>query len=149
MKKVLRNITFAYYAVYIAAIAAASAGYSILKSGIGIDPNSETGIAINSILIILIIGAVPVSLWYFNVLTKKWAKLESEELKLQKYQKAALIRLVVLGLALVLGVIFYYILGIQSMIFSAAIAAVGVFFCKPSEQKISTELELDQTPENE
>ena len=144
MKSVLKKITLAYYLIYIAAIAAASAGFAILRAGINIDPTTDLGIAINSVLIIFIIGSVPLSLWIFNTNTKKWAKLASEEEKLQKYQKAAIIRLTALGLGLVLGVLFYYILGLQSMIFSAGIAAIGVFFCKPSEAKIRTELELDK-----
>ena len=144
MKTVLRKITIAYYLVYIAAIVAASSGFAILKSGISIDPTTDLGIAINSILIIFIIGSVPLTLWIFNVNAKKWAKLDSLDEKLQKYQKAAFIRLLVIGAGLVLGVIFYYILGLESMIFSAAIAAIGVFFCKPTEAKITTELELDE-----
>jgi hypothetical protein len=144
MRSVLRKITLVYYLIYVAAIIAASSGFAILKAGINIDPTTDIGIAINSFLIIFIIGSVPLSLWIFNTKTKKWAKLENEDEKLEKYQKAAILRLFVLGLGLVLGVLFYYILGLQSMIFSAGIAAVGVFFCKPSEAKIRTELELDK-----
>lgn len=144
MKTTLRKITIAYYLVYLAAIVAATAGLAIMKAGFTIDSTTDLGIAINSVLIIFIIGSVPLSLWVFNNKLKNWIKLPTEHEKLQKYQKAALIRLMILGAGLVLGVVFYYVLTLQSMIFSAAIAAVGVFFCKPSEKKIRTELELDK-----
>lgn len=147
MKKVLRNIQMAYYAIYIAAIAAAASGYALMNSDLRIDPQSEAGIAINSMLIVLIIGAVPLSLWLFSRNTKKWAQLADVHEKLAKYQKGAIIRLLVMGVGLVLGVIFFYVLGLQSMIFCAGISAIGVFFCKPAEVKIVAELELEDYPD--
>jgi uncharacterized membrane protein YgaE (UPF0421/DUF939 family) len=65
------------------------------------------------------------------------------ELKLKKYRKAGLFRILVIGIGLVLGVLFFYIMGLQSMIFSAGIAAIALFFCKPSEAKITIDLQLD------
>ena len=121
MKKVLKNIQLAYYAVYIAAIAAAVSGYALMNANLRIDPQSEVGIALNSALIV--------------------------HEKLAKYQKGSIIRLLVLGVGLVLGVVFYYVLGLQSMIFAAGISAIGVFFCKPAEVKVVAELELEEYPE--
>ena len=86
MKKVLRNIQMVYYAIYIAAIAAAASGYALMNANLRIDPQSEAGIAINSMLIVLIIGAVPLSLWLFSRNTKKWAQLADVHEKLAKYQ---------------------------------------------------------------
>ena len=45
---------------------------------------------------------------------------------------------------LMLGVLFFYVMGSQSMIFCAGIAAIGLFFCKPSQAKISSELQIDE-----
>lgn len=142
MKKTLRQLILAYYSVYIAAIAAATSGYYILKSGFTINPLSETGTAINTLLIILIIGSMPVTLAIFNKLTKKWVQLEDKNLRLEKYKKAGTIRIALIGLGLVLGVLFFYIMNSQSMLFCAGIAAIALFFCKPSEAKIATELDL-------
>lgn len=143
MKQTLRQLVIAYYSVYIAAIAAATSGFYILKSGFTINPLSETGTAINTLLIILIIGSMPITLAIFNKLTKKWAQLEDKNLRLEKYKKAGTIRIAIVGLGLILGVLFFYIMNSQSMIFSAGIAAIALFFCKPSEAKISTELDLE------
>jgi len=145
MKKVLRNLTMAYYAVFIGAIASALLGFYVLKSGITIDPLSSTGIALQSVLIVLIIGSVPVSLFIFNRSAKKWAQLTDTAQKLTKYQRGSYIRLAIIGAGLVLGVLFYYIMQNQSMIFCAGIAAIGLFFCKPAEVKIITELNLEET----
>lgn len=144
MKKTLRNITLAYYAVYVAAILAAISGYYFLRSGFSIDPQSQMGITVSSILILLIIGSIPVTLGLFNRFTKKWALLENRDLRIKKYQTASFVRLAIIGLGLVLGVIFFYIMNSQSMIFCAGIAAIALFFCKPSEVKMVSELNLDE-----
>lgn len=143
MKQTLRQLVIAYYSVYIAAIAAATSGFYILKSGFRINPLSQTGTIINTLLIIFIIGSVPLTLGYFNKLTKKWALLEDENQRLENYRKAGTIRIAIIGLGLVLGVLFFYIMNSQSMIFCAGIAAIALFFCKPTESKISSELGIN------
>lgn len=142
MKETLRQLTIAYYCVYAAAIAAALTGFYILRSGLRIDPLSQTGTILNSILIVLIIGCIPVTLAVFNKKTKNWAKLENQDQKLALYKTAGTIRIAIVGIALITGVLFFYIMNSQSMIFCAGIAAIALFFCKPSEAKIETDLEL-------
>ncbi len=144
MKKTLRNLTLAYYANYITAALTAFAGFYILKSGYRIDTQSEVGIALSSALIILIIGSVPLALSLFNRYTKKIVAVENIETRIAKYETAGIIRIMVMGVGLVLGVLFFYIMGSQSMLFCAGISAIGLFFCKPSQSKISSELQIDE-----
>lgn len=145
MKRTIQHLQVAYYSVYIAAIAAATSGYYILKSGVHIDPLSSLGTIINTFMIIFIIGSLPITLALFNKQLKKWVVLEDKEMRLEKYRKAGIIRIAIIGIALTLGVLFFYIMNSQSMIFSAGIAAIALFFCKPSAAKIETELKLDET----
>ena len=145
MKKTIQHLQIAYYSVYIAAIAAATSGYYILKSGTHIDPLSDLGTVLNTILIVLIIGSLPITLALFNKQLKKWVILEDKEMRLEKYRKAGVIRIAIIGIALILGVLFFYIMNSQSMIFCAGIAAIALFFCKPSAHKIELELKLDET----
>ncbi len=145
MKKTIKHLQIAYYSVYIAAIAAATSGYYILKSGFYIDPLSSLGTVLNTLLILFIIGSLPITLALFNKQLKKWIALENKELRLEKYRKAGIIRIVVIGIALLLGVLFFYIMNSQSMIFCAGIAAIALFFCKPTVAKIETELKLYDT----
>lgn len=143
MKKTLRELQLVYYAVYIGAIAAALLGYYILRSGLNIDPLSPAGTALSSVLIVYIIGSIPGSLWLFHKYNQKLQKEPEVSVRLSKYKKAAILRLTVIGLALLAGVIFYFILRSQSMIFCAGIAAIGLVFCKPSEVKIITDLQIE------
>jgi len=145
IKKVLNKLTLVYYGIYIAAIGLAVLGFQLHKSGFSIDDKSQLGIAISSVLIILIIGSMPLTLRIFSNKTKKWALIDDTQIKLQKYEQGSIIRLVIVGTGFLLGILFFFILNSQSMIFCAGIAAIAVFFCKPSEVKIISELKLEET----
>ncbi len=140
MKRTLRILLTAYYAVYAAAILAATSGYYILKSGYKIDPLTSEGTIINSIVILYIISTVPLALAIFNKMTKKWAFIQDENEQLEKYRNGGIYRILIIGTGLVFGVVFFYVMNSQSMIFCAGIAAVALFFCKPSENKILNDL---------
>ena len=144
MKKTLTKLTIAYYVVYIAAVLAATAGYYILKEGVSIDAQSQTGITISSALIIFIIGSIPVTLGLFHRYTKKIATLEDVQIRVKKYEMASYLRLTIIGLGLILGVLFFYILHSQSMLFCAGIAAIALFFCKPSKSKMLNDIDIDE-----
>lgn len=145
MKKVFKKLTLIYYLIYIAILVVAVLGFQLFRAGYTIDDKSQLGIAISSALIILIIGSIPLTLAIFNKKTKQWALIEDTQTKLSKYEKGAIIRLAIVGAGLLLGVFFFFIMNSQSMIFSAGIAAIALFFCKPAEVKIISELQLEET----
>ena len=66
MKQVLKKLTIAYYLIYVAAIAVAAAGYLFFRSGLVIDPKSQAGIVISSVLIFLIICSIPLTLQFLT-----------------------------------------------------------------------------------
>jgi len=47
-----------------------------------------------------------------------------------------------------MSVVVFYILRTPSMIFCALIAAVALLFCRPSENRIISDLKLDEEEEN-
>lgn len=148
MEKIAKKLTLVYYLVYLAAIVSAVAGYYLtFKNNLVIDAQSEDGIVLSSIFIIFIIGTIPLSMGLFQMLLKKWRTIENEDLRNAKYEKAAILRLIAIGSGIVFGVFFFYILRSQSMILCAAIAAIALFFCKPSIQKIMTDLQINQEEE--
>lgn len=145
MKKVLKKLTLIYYLIYIATIVVALLGFQFFKTGYTIDDKSQLGITVSSALIVLIIGSIPLTLAIFNKKAKQWAIIEDTKTKLLKYEKGSIIRLVIVGTGLLLGVFFFFIMNSQSMIFSAGIAAIALFFCKPAEVKIISDLQLEET----
>ncbi len=141
MKKTFTKLSLTYYIFYIGAVLTALAGYYLTINGkYIIDAQSETGIVISSVFIIFIIGSIPASLGLFHFMLKKWQQIEDESIRIKKYENGSILRLVVIGLGIIFGVFFFYILRSQSMIFCAGIAAIALFFCKPTKEKINSEL---------
>lgn len=143
MKKLLKKLTFQYYLVYVAATLTAVIGFQLNRSGVFIDPASSLGIALNSILIIFLIGSIPITLAIFNKKAKQWALLEDVQERFMRYRKGSEIRLLIIGLGFILGVLFFFLTNSQSMIFCAGISAIALFFCKPAEVKIISELQIE------
>lgn len=146
MKKAVKKITLIYYVIYATTILSTALGYLLNMQGktASIDPQSSLGIALSSILILYILISIPFSLGGFHRMTKKWRTIEDETLKLAKYEKGAVLRLVAIGVGLVGSVIVFYITNNISMIYCVGITAIALLFCKPTEDKIIADLKLDE-----
>lgn len=149
MKKTLKKLTLVYYLVYLAVLLTALLGFQLFRSGFVIDKQSQPGIIISSILIILIIGSIPVTLSVFNRKTKQWSSLPDLSHKLALYTKASIVRLIIIGTGFLLGILFFFLMNSQSMIFCAGISAIALFFCKPAKVKIIAELQIENPEEHE
>ena len=149
IENVVKRLNLVYYLFYIAALLVAVGGFQLFRSGIRIDPNSQSGIVLTSILILYIIGSIPLTLSIFNKKTKMWAELPSLREKLVLYEKGATLRMMVVGSGFLLGVAFFFLMNSQSMIFCAGIAAIGLFFCKPAEVKIISDLKIEDPEQND
>ena len=110
-----------------------------------IDVKSPLSITLSSIVILYIIISIPAALALFHKSTKKWATIEDNFTKFNKYTAGATWRLLVIGFGLVLSVVVFYILRSESMIFCAGICAIALLFCKPSVSKIISDLKLEET----
>jgi len=103
-------------------------------------------VKISTTYLIYLLVSIPVALYWFHIYTVKLRKETDEFLKFKKYKKASNIRLWVVGTGLIVGVILVYLLRSQSMIFTSAIAAIALYFSKPSAVKMIRELDLDADP---
>ena len=146
-KQVLRTLNFFYYAAMVLAVAMAALGFWLVsQKGITIDPLEQTGIVLSYIVIFYIIVSVPVSLWRHNRQVKKLKGQTDETAKLGKYKQYGIVRIVLTGIGLAAAVLLFYLIQQNSMIFCAGIAAVGLYFCKPTETKLLTDLD-DNMPD--
>ncbi|MDP4240181.1 MAG: hypothetical protein Q8904_11995 [Bacteroidota bacterium] len=148
MERIVKRINLAYYLIYTLTILSTIVGYLVTQtSETTVDVKSPLSIALSSMVILYIIISIPAALYLFHRNTKKWIELEDNFIKLEKYAAGATWRLLAIGFGLVLSVIVFYIIRTESMIFCAAITAIALLFCKPSEVKIKSELNLEDPEE--
>jgi hypothetical protein len=146
VRMVTKSANVVYYTIYLLTIIAVVSIFFITYLDVEtwtIDPLSSLGTAISTVYMILLLTAIPGSLLYFHRTTVKIKHEEDEVLMFAKYKKASYIRLWIVGLFLVVGVVLVYLLRSQSMIFTSGIAAIALYFCKPSQTKVVRELDLD------
>jgi|GEM_PF-936467 len=109
-----------------------------------VEANSTAGIALATIYILFLICSIPITLKVFNVKVKKLSELESLDEKIERYKKYAFLRMSVMGFNMLLGIGVFYLLNSDSLIFGIAVAAITLVFCKPSEAKMISELNLEE-----
>jgi len=149
MERIVKKIYLAYYLIYTLTIIATIIGYFISQSSETIvNVKSQLSINLSSFVILYIIVSIPGSLSLFHRATKKWIAIEDLSTKLEKYTTGATLRIFAVGFGLILSVVSFYIIRTPSMIFCAGIAAIALIFCKPTENKINSDLKLDE-PEEE
>ncbi len=145
IKHLIREINFTYYGIYLVTVLVAI-GIFLLNIGnvnfYQIEETSSLGRNISTIYLIYLLISIPFSLYGFTKRAKKWQTIENRELMLIKYKNGARLRIIVIGLALIMGLVLVYLMKSKSMIFSSAIAAVGLYFSKPTFQKIRKDLNL-------
>ena len=107
-------------------------------------PGFRPGVIFDALL------TIPLGLYLCKKQCKKLSVLENEEEKLLGYKKAATMRILLVSNTMVFAIVAFYLMGAyQSMLWVAAVAAIGWYFTKPSERKMELELQpQDPTQEN-
>ncbi len=149
IRMITKSITVTYYVIYLLTILAVVAIFFMTYANVNIeriDALSPLGVKISTVYMIYLLTSIPLALYLFHIYTQKLRKETNEFIQFQKYKKASNIRLWVVGIGLVVGVLLVYLLRSQSMIFTAAMAAIALYFCKPSGIKMIRELDLDADP---
>ena len=99
--------------------------------------------------ILYLLISIPYALWSFHKKTKKWQQIKDQYVKLVEYEKGSKLRLWIIGAGLIAGIVLVYFMRSKSMIFCAAIAAIALYFTKPTLNKMISELKLDEDREDE
>ena len=141
-----KSINVVYYTIYLITIFVVLAIFFLTYSDANIqriDALSQLGSTLSSAYYIYLLATIPGALYLFYKYTLKLRNEKDEYVKLSKYKKAVYIRLWIIGFGLIAGMLLVFALRSQSMIFASAIAAIALYFCKPSRTKIINELDLD------
>lgn len=141
--QVLKKLNICYYAIMFAALAAGTIAYLLVvwQKITPIDPLSVWGKVIQYVVILDVLLTVPGGLWWHKRTCSRLAKIEDESLQLAGYHRSAKWRIILVSNTMVLAFPAFYLLGAyMSMLWVAAIAAIGWYFTKPTEKKLYFEL---------
>jgi hypothetical protein len=128
--------------MFIAVLAAAVMFFLLDKEIIKTIPvASTTGMVIQYIVIFDALISIPLGLYIFSRRCKQLRFVDDMDWRLSLYRRYDIWRIIVVGQPMTLAIIAYYLLGgYQSMLWVAAISAVGWYFCKPTARKIELEI---------
>ena len=151
-QKIIRTLNFYYYGMMVLTLLAGTLAYFLIMKDYvqPIDSLSTLGQVIQYIIIFDALVTIPLGLYLCKKQCTKLSVLENEEEKLMGYKQAATLRILLVGNTMVFAIAAFYLMGAyQSMLWVAAVSAIGWYFTKPSERKMQLELQpQDPTQEN-
>lgn len=150
-QKIIRTLNVYYYGIMALTLLAGTLAYFLIMKDYvqPIDSLSTLGQAIQYMVILDALVTIPLGLYLCKKQCTKLSVLENEEEKLLGYKKAATLRILLVSNAMVFAIAAFYLMGAyQSMLWVAAVSAIGWYFTKPSERKMELELQ-PQDPNQE
>jgi hypothetical protein len=151
-QKIIRTLNVYYYGIMALTLLAGTLAYFLIMKDYvqPIDSLSTLGQAIQYVVIFDALVTIPLGLYLCKKQCTKLSTLDNEEEKLQGYKKAASLRILLVSNTMVFAIAAFYLMGAyQSMLWVAAVSAIGWYFTKPSERKMELELQAkDPNQEN-
>ena len=150
-QKIIRTLNVYYYGIMALTLLAGTLAYFLIMKDYvqPIDSLSTLGQAVQYMVILDALVTIPLGLYLCKKQCTKLSVLENEEEKLLGYKKAATLRILLVSNAMVFAIAAFYLMGAyQSMLWVAAVSAIGWYFTKPSERKMELELQT-QDPNQE
>jgi len=138
IERVLRFSQRGYYLSFLLVIVAVLVGY-FSSWFIHLDKNSESGIALQSLVYLLMLGSLPGILWWFHR-TAKGIRGYQEDEKERRYNRLVALRFFVVDFNMALNILLFFLFADKSFFMCAAIAAIVLLFCRPNQQNIETDL---------
>lgn len=143
-QKIIRTLNVYYYGIMALTLLAGTLAYFLIMKDYvqPIDSLSTLGQAIQYIVIFDALITIPLGLYLCKKQCTKLSTLNNHEEQLLGYKKAASLRILLVGNTMVFAIAAFYLMGAyQSMLWVAAVAAIGWYFSKPSERKMELELQ--------
>mgnify|MGYP001810095222 FL=1 len=143
MNEAVKKISIIYYLIYTATILMTVIGFFINLKSTGFEAPE---VSVANILTVGTIAFVSLALLtgfgLFEINKLKWRKIEDDKVKFSQYKQGAILRLLLIGTSLVGGVIVFYILRSENILYCIAFSAIALIYSKPSESKIISDLKL-------
>lgn len=143
-QKIIRTLNLYYYGIMVLTLLAGTLAYFLIMKDYvqPIDSFSMLGHIIQYVIIFDALVTIPLGLYLCKKQCTKLSVLENEKEKLLGYKQAATLRILLVGNTMVFAIAAFYLMGAyQSMLWVAAVSAIGWYFTKPSERKMQLELQ--------
>ena len=143
-QKIIRTLNVYYYGIMVLTLLAGTLAYFLIMKDYvqPIDSLSTLGQGIQYVVIFDALVTIPLGLYLCKKQCTKLSTLDNEEEKLQGYKKAASLRILLVSNTMVFAISAFYLMGAyQSMLWVAAVSAIGWYFTKPSERKMELEIQ--------
>ena len=143
-QKIIRTLNVYYYGIMALTLLAGTLAYFLIMKDYvqPIDSFSMLGQIIQYVIIFDALVTIPLGLYLCKKQCTKLSTLDNHEEQLLGYKKAASLRILLVGNTMVFAIAAFYLMGAyQSMLWVAAVAAIGWYFSKPSERKMELELQ--------
>ena len=143
-QKIIRTLNVYYYGIMALTLLAGTLAYFLIMKDYvqPIDSLSTLGQAIQYVVIFDALVTIPLGLYLCKKQCTKLSVLDNEDEKLQGYKKAAALRILLVSNTMLFAIAAFYLMGAyQSMLWVAAVSAIGWYFTKPSERKMELELQ--------
>ena len=143
-QKIIRTLNLYYYGIMVLTLLAGTLAYFLIMKDYvqPIDSFSMLGKIIQYVIIFDALVTIPLGLYLCKKQCTKLSVLENEKEKLLGYKQAATLRILLVGNTMVFAIAAFYLMGAyQSMLWVAAVSAIGWYFTKPSERKMHLELQ--------
>lgn len=150
-QKIIRTLNLYYYGIMVLTLLTGTLAYFLIMKDYvqPIDSFSMLGQIIQYVIIFDALVTIPLGLYLCKKQCTKLSVLENEKEKLLGYKQAATLRILLVGNTMVFAIAAFYLMGAyQSMLWVAAVSAIGWYFTKPSERKMQLELQ-PQDPNQE
>ena len=136
MKQIVRQLNLYYYGMMTLTLIAAVVSYFLVYKGLvlPLDPMSQLGQVLQYIVIFDALLTIPLGLFLCKKRCDTIRLIEDEAERFAQYKKVAALRIVLVSNAMIWGIAAFYLMGrYQSMLWVAAISAIGWYFTKPTE----------------
>lgn len=143
-QKIIRTLNVYYYAMMILTLLSGTLSYFLIMKGyvLPIDSLSSLGQVIQYLVIFDALITIPLGLFICKKQCTKLSTIDNEEEKLLGYNKSARMRILLVSNTMVFAIAAFYLMGAyQSMLWVAAVSAIGWYFSKPSLRKMELELQ--------
>ena len=143
-QKIIRTLNVYYYGIMALTLLAGTLAYFLIMKDLvqPIDSLSALGQTMQYIVIFDALLTIPLGLYLCKKQCVRLSSLDNQEEKLYGYKKAATCRILLVSNTMVFAIAAFYLMGAyQSMLWVAAVSAIGWYFTKPSVRKMELELQ--------